>query len=714
MVGFAIDLPLRLVVCGALTISKMIPTYEHSFLPLHITVTPANLHIYSKSPCNSSEPESIGLPGDSFKAEKSKLGIDGSFGVPLNYPYNNESDLQNSLDLPSFDRKIKNLQLLDNFEPNRSKSEDPDPEFEPVILRETDIRVKKFCESNRTEQSDIDTIASHNEDSIDEPLLLPYPYPSTPKNIKQISQNFSPSPKKYLSPAKPNTCDILINRSPAKKLNLKLRQCKDPRSLVEGDLPMDEFSSADISRNEECFDSKEFSESDKSLIEIFDITRYDRLEENEQSPGTNPHSSPKMFLVTEDQTLNLQGYSSNSPETKMDEVYSRPASSSVDEKLAKKQLPTVKEVNEKYNSFVSSNQDQTKFNSYISSNQDLSNQRIETEESVKTDDSFVGGFINIPNTKSNQSTSRNDVISPKVFSSRDLMSEWELGLSSNVQQSQDGDLPSFSKNAIYGPCGNFPVIDEIPQKKKKKEKPPTSRTGHFLKQGTIDIYSSNKSKSGEGFGKPRSKSQTGRDKRQLSTERSSQPPSTNSKPNGEFVLTIAKKQLIERLRRRSSKKSDEEELADYPHRIQDEINVDKKVFKKKSTKKLLKNLELLMSQKENEQDGQEVQKLKSMLSMRQNFKRKYSISKNNPYNQKIPIDLINQENQIEEIRYDNEEFLKKQEKKFKSISNIYSNPRSRPSTRSPKMRYSNKTVEPSKRLSPSKSETFMSKINNLL
>ncbi|CAG9332254.1 unnamed protein product [Blepharisma stoltei] len=692
LVGLALDIPIRITACLVVSYLKLMHSYEISYLPLHAPITPQTLKFYTKSQYNHPiEPESCQMAGNSFKDQSQNLCIDNTFGFPINH----ESELHNSIDFPSLDRKIRDLELLQNFDASISKigyEDDPDPEFEPDVLPEPDFKVKEFCESHRTEQSEIETLASHNEDSIDEPLLSPYLYPSTPVSKKESKIQFSPSPQKYMSPSK--SSDQILHRVSA--FDLRLHQCDSPISRGE--------NSADISRNEEI----ESYDSDSCQDAIFfneelEITPTAPIQIDEDPEKTESRNSPVLFLATNDPTPYLPGYSSNSPETKMNEVYSRPYTSSFDDRESKAKLPVVEEIPNKFTSNAV----------HYEAKEEL-NEHIDTEESIRTEDSFVGGFIRLP-PKSGQSTSRGDFISPVVYTSRDIMAEWDIQSSSNnfQLQSNEGEFPSFSKNNPAVPCSIFPIIDEEPsqhKKRKNKERPPTYKTAHFLKQGTIDIYSAHH-KVAEGFSKPRSKSHTGRDKRHHSNERTSQPPSTSNRENLDFIVNLTKKQLQERLKRRTGKKIDEEELAEFPMPPEEPISVDKKVFKKKSTRKLLKNVDMLINGKENVQQAEDLEKLKSMLEVRQNFKRKYSISKNNPYSQKIPLDFLN-EREIEEIRLHDEEFMRKQELKMKAISSIYAN--SRPSTRSPKYRRGTKTAEPTQQLSPSKSDNLIPKMNRLL
>ncbi|OMJ72157.1 hypothetical protein SteCoe_29469 [Stentor coeruleus] len=89
---------------------------------------------------------------------------------------------------------------------------------------------------------------------------------------------------------------------------------------------------------------------------------------------------------------------------------------------------------------------------------------------------------------------------------------------------------------------------------------------------------------------------------------------------------------------------------------------DNTIFKKKSKKKILKNIDKILSGKEIEVDDPEILRLKSMLASRQSFKKKHvELPKDNPYNKKIPTIMSDSNTSMEEYKL-NPEAVKRREK----------------------------------------------------
>lgn len=133
---------------------------------------------------------------------------------------------------------------------------------------------------------------------------------------------------------------------------------------------------------------------------------------------------------------------------------------------------------------------------------------------------------------------------------------------------------------------------------------------------------------------------------------------------------------------------------------------DKSVFKKKSNKKIMKNLEKILEGKENQSQDPEILRLKSMLASRQSFKKKHvELPKDHPYNQKIQTMLSDGSTPNEEYRIDLAA-LKKREERLKRISSIYSTRKASVSKESSK--------KPREKLSPSKSENVIKRKNTFL
>ena len=133
---------------------------------------------------------------------------------------------------------------------------------------------------------------------------------------------------------------------------------------------------------------------------------------------------------------------------------------------------------------------------------------------------------------------------------------------------------------------------------------------------------------------------------------------------------------------------------------------DKAIFKKKSKKQIMKNIEKLLESKENQVDDPEIIKLKSMLASRQSFKRKHvELPKDHPYNQRIQAILSDGNTPIEEYRID-PAIVKKREERLKRISSIYSTKKTKDT--------STKHKRETGTLSPSKSENVIKRKNILL
>ncbi|OMJ72158.1 hypothetical protein SteCoe_29471 [Stentor coeruleus] len=132
---------------------------------------------------------------------------------------------------------------------------------------------------------------------------------------------------------------------------------------------------------------------------------------------------------------------------------------------------------------------------------------------------------------------------------------------------------------------------------------------------------------------------------------------------------------------------------------------DNTIFKKKSKKKILKNIDKILSGKENEVDDPEILRLKSMLASRQSFKKKHvELPKDNPYNKKIPTIMSDSNTPMEEYKL-NPEAVKRREERLKRISSIYATKKSKDQSKSKK---------PKGKLSPSKSENTIKRKNTYL
>lgn len=132
---------------------------------------------------------------------------------------------------------------------------------------------------------------------------------------------------------------------------------------------------------------------------------------------------------------------------------------------------------------------------------------------------------------------------------------------------------------------------------------------------------------------------------------------------------------------------------------------DNTIFNKKSKKKMLKNIDKILSGKENEIDDPEILKLKSMLASRQSFKKKHvELPKDNPYNKKIPTIMSDSNTPMEEYKL-NPEAVKRRDERLKRISSIYATKKSKDQSKSKKTKG---------KLSPSKSENTIKRKNTYL
>ena len=132
---------------------------------------------------------------------------------------------------------------------------------------------------------------------------------------------------------------------------------------------------------------------------------------------------------------------------------------------------------------------------------------------------------------------------------------------------------------------------------------------------------------------------------------------------------------------------------------------DKDVFKRKSKKKLMQNIDKILENKENAAEDPQILRLKSMLASRQLFKKKHvEIPKDHPYNQKIVTVLSDGNTPYEDYKVDSA-VLKKREERLKRISSIYSNKPSRDSASRSKTK--------KEKLSPSKSDNSIKRGNYL-
>ena len=139
-----------------------------------------------------------------------------------------------------------------------------------------------------------------------------------------------------------------------------------------------------------------------------------------------------------------------------------------------------------------------------------------------------------------------------------------------------------------------------------------------------------------------------------------------------------------------------------------EVAHDKSVFKKKSRKKIMKNIDKILESKENENNDPQILTLKTMLASRQTFKKKHAeLPKDHPYNQPISTFLSDEQTPNEEYRID-PAALKIREERLKRISSIYANTKKKNKKSLSKARKSENS------LSPSKSENVIQRKNTYL
>lgn len=241
-IGFAIDVPFRILICVIVKSAKIVKNYEGKYLAFSLNIQPNELKKYSRTPIklineNLSQ-ENANLPNcdDLIKSN----GLIESVS-PLTFV--EQSIVEKTFDMSSNDikkdsplrlpRLNKSPQLGDflrNYDDflmniNQANYVEEDPYLGKDLSGE-EANSPYFSVNVKRKLSDEETIASHNGSSEEELILYPENFPSTPRPSRcAVFQ--SPSPKKNNSPDKRKATS-------SKGLKLKLHSCE--KSKVRPDL----------------------------------------------------------------------------------------------------------------------------------------------------------------------------------------------------------------------------------------------------------------------------------------------------------------------------------------------------------------------------------------------------------------------------------------------------------------------------------------------